>query len=103
MSNIDRYAKFISYQLKLHEAVDGHREAAFNHWRANVSPVYEKHGLSPEFSKAVMAHKKLYPEHINNTVYNFHGSSGGEDPEWWDDENKKVYPLKQTWVPDRND
>jgi hypothetical protein len=62
------------------------------HYKAHVLPVWKKHGLSPQFAKAVNAHVKI---HGDSQVWNHHGENDGSDPEWYDRHKKQVRPLRK--------
>lgn len=67
-------------------------EEAYSHYKKHVLPIYKKHGLSPEFAKAVNNH---VAKHGSWQVYNHHGDADGRDPHWFDSEKQKVKPIKQ--------
>jgi hypothetical protein len=71
---------------------EGKNEDSKTHWETNVAPVWEKHGLSPKFAKAVDAHVK---KHGDSQVWNYHGSAGGAYPHWFDSKKGQVKPLRQ--------
>jgi len=68
-----------------------------DHWNQHVKPVYKKHGLSPEFAKAVNDH---VAKHDDSEVYNHHGGADGSMPRWWDSQKQKVKKLKPAWAVD---
>ena len=68
------------------------RHEAYNHYKKQVLPIYKKHGLSPEFAKAVNNH---VAKHGSYQVWNHHGDADGQNPHWFDSEKQKVKPIKQ--------
>lgn len=68
-----------------------------DHWNQHVKPVYKKHGLSPEFAKAVHDH---VAKHGDSEVYNHHSGADGSVPRWWDSQKQKVKKLKPAYVVD---
>jgi hypothetical protein len=71
----------------------GNPDGSYDHWKKEVKPVYSKHGVSPQFAKAVDSHIKKFGHAIH--VYTFHGDDEGNVPDWYDRKNKKVKPLKK--------
>ena len=68
-----------------------------DHWNQHVKPLYKKHGLSPEFAKAVNDH---VAKHGDSEVYNNHGGAEGSMPRWFDTQKQKVKKLKPAYVVD---
>lgn len=74
------------------EQIEEKSEEAYNHYKKQVLPIYKKHGLSPEFAKAVNNH---VAKHGSYQVWNHHGDAEGQDPHWFDSEKQKVKSIKQ--------
>ena len=72
-------------------------EARRKHYKEKVLPIYKKHGLSPQFAKAVDAH---VAQHGTHEVWNHHGDADGRMPDWFDEKNKKVKKLKKAYIID---
>jgi preprotein translocase subunit YajC len=79
--------KGMQKKLDINEAV----KPSYQHYKREVLPLYHKHGLSPEFAKAVDDHVKKYGD---QQVYNHHGDAGGGMPHWFDSDKQKVKSLK---------
>ena len=74
------------------EQIEEKSDEAYNHYKKQVLPIYKKHGLSPEFAKAVNNH---VAKHGSYQVWNHHGDADGQNPHWFDSEKQKVKPIKQ--------
>jgi hypothetical protein len=77
---------------EVERVTEGKYEDSRTHWETHVAPVWEKHGLSPKFAKAVDAHVKKYGD---SQVWNYHGSAGGGGPHWFDSKKGEVKPLRK--------
>jgi len=77
---------------QIDENSDPKAEEAYKHYKKHVLPIHKKHGLSPEFAKAVNHHVAKYGSY---QVWNHHGDAEGRDPHWFDSEKQKVKSIKQ--------
>jgi len=77
---------------QIDENSDPKAEEAYKHYKKHVLPIHKKHGLSPEFAKAVNHHVAKYGSY---QVWNHHGDAEGGDPHWFDSEKQKVKSIKQ--------